>query len=319
MAQTSADSGELRALTLDNVSNITANGGLLFLDGIVTAVFPPGVVSQDTVFWNDWPTAYCLGAGPPDQATGGGAGFCPVEPTGEYIVNAGEAREFFPDGTNFSDYVRLIFHYCDNDTDGFVDTGTEGTNINNFTYDGADCRIGGVLTATGTVDVDTLAVYNWDDTAAQWVKYEGMVDKTSQTITVFADHFSRYDTFGFRFGAQAAAITPLQLANVHTYPNPRRTTDGVPVRFAADAVAGDGAILVDIKIYDIRGSHVATVQNLVDATYPQENNGVTIATWNAVNHGGRPLASGVYLYYLHATDTTNGTIVTVTGKLSIIH
>jgi hypothetical protein len=33
---------------------------------------------------------------------------------------------------------------------------------------------------------------------------------------------------------------------------------------------------------------------------------------------GTPLASGVYLYYLHATDLTNGTVVDITGKLSNI-
>ena len=53
--------------------------------------------------------------------------------------------------------------------------------------------------------------------------------------------------------------------------------------------------------------------------YGSENNAVTLADWNATNLGGTPLASGVYLYYLHATDLTNGTVVDVTGKLSVIH
>ena len=321
VSQTSSDSGNLRSLTLGNVSTVMQQGGLLFLDGVVTAVFPPGVISSDTVFWNDWPTQYCTGAAA-DEFTGGGAGICPVEPTGEYIVNAGEAREFFPDGTNFSGKVRLIFHYCDNDGDDKVDTGTEGTVSPGYTFDGVDCWVNGVQSATGTIDVDSLGVYNWDDTAGKWDKLEGTVDKVNHTITVYSTHFSRYDTFGFRVGAAPQAVTPLQLLNVHTYPNPWRTTDGVPVRFAADAAAGDGSILVDIKIYDIRGSMVTTVQNVVakaGAAYPTTNGAVTLAEWNAVNRAGSPLASGVYLYYLQATDLTNGTEVTHKGKLSVIH
>ena len=321
VSQTSSDSGNLRSLTLGNVSTVMQQGGLLFLDGVVTAVFPPGVISSDTVFWNDWPTQYCTGAAA-DEFSGGGAGICPVEPTGEYIVNAGEAREFFPDGTNFSGKVRLIFHYCDNDGDDKVDTGTEGTVSPGYTFDGVDCWVNGVQSATGTIDVDSLGVYNWDDTAGKWDKLEGTVDKVNHTITVYSTHFSRYDTFGFRVGAAPQAVTPLQLLNVHTYPNPWRTTDGVPVRFAADAAAGDGSILVDIKIYDIRGSMVTTVQNVVakaGAAYPTTNGAVTLAEWNAVNRAGSPLASGVYLYYLQATDLTNGTEVNDRGKLSIIH
>jgi hypothetical protein len=285
-------------------------------------VFPPGVISTDTVFWNDWPTQYCTGAAPAQNA-GGGAGNCPVEPTGEYIVNAGEAREFFPDGTNFEGQVRLIFHYCDNDGDGFVDTGTEGTQASGFTFNGTVCQIGGVDTSGGTIDADSLAVYNWDDTAAQWVKLEGGVDKIGKTITVYSTHFSRYDTFGFRVGGAPQVVTPLQLANVHTYPNPWDTTQDVPLKFAADAAAGDGSILVDIKIYDIRGGHVATIQNVVTGGgaggYASENNAVTLANWTPCNFTGTPLASGVYLYFLHATDLTNGTIVDITGKLSVIH
>ena len=326
IAQNHGDEGKLRLLTITNASTVTENGGLLFLDGIVTAVFPPGVISSDTVFWNDWPTQYCLGAGPASETSGGGAGNCPVEPTGEYIVKAGDAREFFPDGTSFNSYVRLIFNYCDNDGDGKIDTGTEGTQAAGFTYNGATCQISGVDTATGTIDVDSLAVYNWDDTQAKWVKLEGLVNKSNKTITVYSTHFSRYDTFGFRFGGQPASITPLQLANIHTYPNPWRTTDGTPLRFAADAAAGDGPIAVDIKVYDIRGAIVASINTVVAKTgagYTTDNaasgNPVILAEWDARNTAGRPLASGVYLYYIQATDTVNGTIVTTTGKLSVIH
>jgi hypothetical protein len=328
VSQTAADSGNLRELTLSNVSTVMANGGLLFLDGVVTAVFPPGVVASDTVFWNTWPTQYCTGAAA-NQFAGGGAGNCPVDPTSDYIVNAGEAREFFPDGTNFSSYVRLIFHYCDNDAPGtagygFVDAGTEG-NSSNFTWNSGTgkCEIGGVPTSGGTIDVNSLAVYNWDPTGAKWVKLEGTVDKTNKTITVFSTHFSRYDTFGFRVGGAPGVIVPLQMDNIHTYPNPWRTTDGVPLRFAADDVRSQSDVLINIKIYDIRGTLVANLTDLMpraryDGSNPLVNNGITITEWNAVNMAGRPLASGVYVYYLQANDTANGTSVTTTGKFSVI-
>jgi len=309
----------LRMLTIGDSSTINQYGGMLFQDGIVTAVFPPNALASDTVIFNTDPTAYCGGVGLPD---------CPPDPTTEYIVQAGDAREFFPDGTNFASYVRLIFHYCDNDNNGKIDAGTEnvvsatanGTKSFTFNPMTSACSIDGVATTGGTVDVDTLAVYNWDQTASAWVKLDGMVDKTSKTITVFSTHFSRYDTLGFRMGFAPQAIVPLQIENLHTYPNPyvesKNRADGI--HFAADKITTNETVSVGIRIYDLRGSLVNTLMTSITGTEAPENNAQPVYTWRPVtNASGRPLASGVYMYYLDAR-TPSGHIVTQKGTFSIV-
>jgi hypothetical protein len=314
----------LRMVTLGDTSDVSTEGGLLFQDGIVTAVFPPNALASNTVLFNTTPPDFCPVVGHD----------CPPDPTTNYIVQAGEARNFFPDGTNFKSYVRLIFHYCDNDNgglgDGKVDAGTEvgGKAMDLIHFNPIDNKCYHVAdnseTTGGTVDVDTLAVYNWDYSIGvngAWVKLDGIVDKTSKTITVFASHFSRYDTLGFRMGFAPAALTPLQIIDLHTYPNPyvesQNRADGI--RFAAaDVVAGAGeAVSVEIKIYDLRGSLVNTLAGSINESDPHENGAHTVYAWKPVaNAAGRPLASGVYMYYLTAR-TANYT-VTQKGSFSVV-
>ncbi|OQB35648.1 MAG: hypothetical protein BWY06_03078 [Candidatus Latescibacteria bacterium ADurb.Bin168] len=314
----------LRMLTLGDESEVNEGGGILFQDGIITAVFPPNVVASSTVFYNTDPTAYCGGVLLPD---------CPVDPTNDFIVQAGEAREYFPDGTNFESYARLIFRYCDNDVDGYVDAGTENVHVATaagtkaFTYNSLTntCRIDGVLTSGGTISADSLAVYYWDNVGSQWVRMDGAVDKVNKTITVFSKHFSRYDTLGFRTGLQAPVLVPLQITDIRTYPNPyvqsRNWADGI--KFAAGGLSGYGPINIEIKVIDIRGSLVTTLAGVVNGNAPTdfsnvlENNAYTLLHWtNPVNAAGRPLASGVYLYYMTARTTNYE--VTHKGKFSIV-
>jgi len=327
----------LRMLTLGDESEVNEGGGILFQDGIITAVFPPNVVASSTVFYNTDPTAYCGGVLLPD---------CPVDPdpTRNFIVQAGEAREYFPDGTNFESYARLIFRYCDSDDidldltykgDGFIDVGTENTyaatsaGTKSFTYDPLSntCSIDGTITSGGTISADALAVYHWDKNAIppQWVRMDGAVDKVNKTITVFSKHFSRYDTLGFRTGLQAPVLVPLQITDIRTYPNPyvqsRNWADGI--KFAAGGLSGYGPINIEIKVIDIRGSLVTTLAGVVNGNAPTdfsnvfENNAYTLLHWtNPVNAAGRPLASGVYLYYMTARTTNYE--VTHKGKFSIV-
>lgn len=326
VSQMSAGAGSyLRLLTIENESVVGQGGGILFQDGIVTAVFPPNVIASDTVFYNTNPTAYCGGGSGPGPN-------CPADPTNEYIVNAGEAREYFPDGTNFSSYIRLIFHYCDDDNDGKVDAGTEsinaatGNGTKSFTYDAitGNCYIDGAPTSGGTVDVDSLGVYNWVTASNSWVRMDGATDKTAKTITIYSTHFSRYDTLGFKMGFAPDAVLPLQLNDIHTYPNPyvasANRMDGI--RFAASGL-NQGNVTISIKVYDLRGSFVTTLAGVVPSDYDtspavNENGAFTLLRWNPVtNASGRPLASGVYVYYMVAR-TAHGYEITHTGKFSVV-
>jgi hypothetical protein len=321
VAELSPNAGAyLRIFSITDTSTVTNGGGLLFQDGIVTAVFPPNSLASDTVFYDSDPTAYCGGPALPN---------CAPDPTTEFIVKSGEAREYFPDGTNFESYIRLIFHYCDNDNNGKIDAGTESVvaatsnGTRPFTYSSitGKCQINGVDTSGGTVDIDTLGVYNWDRASSSWVRMDGTVDRAARIITVFASHFSRYDTLGFRMGFAPAALTPLQLLDTHTYPNPyvESVNRAGGITFAAsDVVAGDGEnVGIEIKVYDIRGSLVTTLAGSINKDDAHENNAHKLYTWIPVaNASGRALASGVYMYYLVAR--TANYQVTQKGKLSIV-
>ncbi len=310
-------SAYLRLLTLSDTATITDEGGLLFQDGIVTAVFPPNVIASDTLFYNQDPTAYCGGA-PPTAA-------CPVDPTTEFIVQTGEARDYFPDGTNFENYVRLIFRYCDNDNDGYVDANTESieaaTASGAFTYVAGECRINGIPSSGGTIDEDSLAVYNWNTAESKWDRMDGVIDRDDNIITVYTTHFSRYDTLGFRTGFAPSTLTPLQLIDVHTYPNPyvKQKHIGNGIRFSATDITGDSDVYIEIRIYDIRGSLINTLVSTIPSDFMtvNENGAYTLYYWpKPVNYSGRELASGVYLYYLIARDANYE--VTQKGKFSII-
>ncbi|MFA6449529.1 MAG: hypothetical protein WCX65_08680 [bacterium] len=322
MQPSPASGAYLQLLHMKDVTTVTAGGGLLFKDGLVTAVFPPNTLASDTVFFNTDPTAYC-GGGP------GPGPDCPHDPTNEFIVQSGEAREYFPDGTNFDSYIRLIFHYCDNDSDGKVDADTEsvfkataaGTVPFTFNSSNGQCAISGAPTSGGTIDVDTIAVYNWNLTGNKWDRMDGLVNKTDRTITVFTTHFSRYDTFGFRMGFAPASITPLQITNIHTYPNPYVETRDLSsgITFAGDEIYADAnaVVTIDIKVYDMRGSLVTTLTGATNQNDAHVNNSHTLYHWaRPANASGRPLASGIYLYYL--TARSNGDTVTHKGKLSVV-
>ncbi|HOO57111.1 MAG TPA: hypothetical protein PLN69_09830, partial [bacterium] len=142
-----------------------------------------------------------------------------------------------------------------------------------------------------------------------------------KTITVFSSHFSRYDTLGFRMGTAPPSLTPLQLVNLHTYPNPYKKPyhSGDGIRFAVSDISGDSDVQVEIRVYDIRGSLVITLFGTVPSDFSSvlENGAYTLYNWtNPINASGRPLASGVYMYYLIARDLNYE--VTEKGKFTIV-
>jgi hypothetical protein len=145
------------------------------------------------------------------------------------------------------------------------------------------------------------------------------VDKAAKTITVFSNHFSRYDTLGFKMGFGPEQLTPLALTDVHTYPNPYVSARDSQITFAAAGLLGSENISIEIKVYDIRGSLVTTIAGGVAAPYVQNvyGNGYALYDWiRPSNAAGRPLASGVYLYYL--TARTAHYEATAKGKFSVV-
>jgi len=297
--KTGSRDGKLSFLELSTVSNISSNGGLLFYQGAVTAVIPPGAIDSDTRLTVESSAP----SGAPDS-------------TDDVLVSVGEAREFYPDGVKFTKDIRLIFQYCDSDNDGFLDNNQD-----------ASCTGGG----NSTIDEDNLYVYYWCGggtslgcTADTWEKLNGAVDRDNNTITVAINHFSKYDMVALSRGRFAPQnYVPLRLNGLHTFPNPWRTGEGDVTFFADDTSTYNtgGTIHVNVEIYDIRGKIVKMLTSIHSGIIPQsiENGaagGLEIARWNVRNNSGSPLASGVYLYVLKINDGVFSK--TYTGKLAVV-
>jgi hypothetical protein len=293
--KTGTTDGKLSFLELGTVSTVTQNGGLMFYQGAVTAVIPPGALDSNELQ---------LEVTAPAPATSDG---------NDLLVSTGEAREFFPNGITFTKDIRLIFHYCDADNgglgDGFLDTVQDAT-----------CTGNG-----GTIDENKLRVYYWCEATGtgcapvdSWILLNGSIDPVNNYITVAINHFSEYDVFALMRGLQAPpAWVPLELKDLHTYPNPWRAdlSSGATFNSSADSTC-TGNITVDIEIYDIRGKIVRRLPPSTGDCGVNKLAPAVLATWDGRNNSGSRVASGVYLYILKARDAVQNK--TYKGKLSVV-
>ena len=298
--------GVLKFLELDNMSTITANGGLLFYQGAVTAVIPPGAVVQNEVKLQV--------TSPSGVPVGGSDGK-------DLLVSVGSgatARDFFPDGIVFDSDIRMIFQYCDSNNNGILDA--------DQSYPCGDDTSDGVP----SIDENKLFVYFYCEpgstvgcTAGQWNQLDGTIDPVNNRVTISINHFSEYDVLALMRGRLApAAFVPLNLNGLVTFPNPWRRAAGAanPVYFFADDTStANPNIQVSIQIYDIRGQLVRTISDSytnLQADTTSVRGGFRIATWDVRNNSGREVASGVYPYVLKIFDGVFAK--TYKGKLAVV-
>lgn len=291
--------GALRYMFLSNENGVTTSGGLMFLKGAVVAVIPANALHAETKLDVSTPSV----PGSPDGK--------------DLLVTTGDAREFFPDGVKFDRDILMIFHYDDADNNGIIDAGSPGAGL----------------------DENKIYVYYWCDSGStvgcaptnSWIRLDGSIDPSRNTITVATNHFSLYDPKVLVRGLAAPAVLrEMYLSNPHTYPNPRHTGDG-PIYFNIDADSSfntqaegtAGTLNVSIEIFDIRGKRVRTISNTVTglatlaaAANSSPRGGIDLAMWDATNSAGRPLASGVYLYQMTVSDGIYSR--SVTSKLAIV-
>lgn len=314
VSQSATRTGDLIIGTLDSESNVTNAGGLIFMNGEVAAVIPPGALNSETVLSATTPSMPAAGS------CGGFSADCK-----DLLVSTGDARTMFPDGVIFSKDIQLMFHFCDTDGDGNLDV-----------RQNAGCT--GGTGGNTTTNKNSIYVYYWCDsngdaaarhcTVNQWMQLNGSIDPVRNMITVSTNHFSLYDA---KFAAREVLIggyAPMYLSNPHTYPNPWRSGDGTMFfGIAADSTftttdinPAGGRLTVDVEIYDLRGTLVRrlsnTLTNLSNNDRSRDNGGLNLVGWDAKNGAGRPVASGVYMYHMVVADgwSTRG----VTGKLAVV-
>jgi hypothetical protein len=144
---------KLNVLTIDGEATINEQGGLLFHNGQLTAVVDSGAVLSGSV-----KIQVSSPAGAPEN------------PTPDSIALTGNAREFFPNGQQFSDSITVIIYYDDD-----------------------DLTAAGI--ANGSADEYRLKVYWWN--GAAWIDYNAVVDPADLPyargkLTFQTNHFSTY-------------------------------------------------------------------------------------------------------------------------------
>jgi hypothetical protein len=165
------------------------------------------------------------------------------------------------------------------------------------------------------------------DTAGREAGREAFADtsQTAQTdvngVALFEDSASdpgeyeyQADIGGLSYGPAfrvAFAAVALALGDVHVYPNPWRP--GNPLCFAGDLSTN---VTFTISVYDIRGSRARDIAGAAPIGLTPDGQR-KLWCGEGVNNGGRPLASGVYMYYLEAWDAM-GAAVTAKGQFSVV-
>ncbi|MCF7903216.1 MAG: T9SS type A sorting domain-containing protein, partial [Candidatus Marinimicrobia bacterium] len=151
-------------------------------------------------------------------------------------------------------------------------------------------------TATLTLSLTTeqlnspspLGVYLMID--GNWEYIGGQVSRSSQTITVNTNYLGRYVVAAGEHGqVYQASIVPETYVLEQNYPNPFNPSTTISFGLPEDGV-------VSLKVYDIQGREVVTLaQNHFTA-------GTYQVTWNALDAGHSPVASGVYFYVLDSEN-----------------
>jgi 5-hydroxyisourate hydrolase-like protein (transthyretin family) len=150
------------------------------------------------------------------------------------------------------------------------------------------------------VDEDALQLFRLKD--EEWIKVPFTLDKEQNTIKATLSTLSIFRIL--------LRVVPEHLGDVVVYPNPFKPYEGhteitfghptdIEKRLTAQAT---------IKIYSIAGELVATLKEPED---DGEADGVL--KWDATNDAGKPLAPGVYIYYI-----TNPAGEKCIGKIAII-
>ncbi len=123
------------------------------------------------------------------------------------------------------------------------------------------------------------------------------MNKITKTVSVQVPHFSIYGLMGVPTPASS-------LQSVIVYPNPYKQGDAKYGR-ASGIVFDNLTSNVKIQIFNIAGNQVfETTKNDNNQRYE----------WDLSNKSGKPVASGVYLYYIRDNNTGE----TSKGKLAVI-
>ena len=177
--------------------------------------------------------------------------------------------------SNFNAPVEVELPYSDDDNDGIVDDSVAG-DVNR------------------PVKVATLAIYYLNETENKWEEVpNSRVNEDRKVVIARVEHFSYYAIMG---------KSSLDVSDAKAYPVPWHPGD-VPAGETKEGIKFEvSASDCTIRIYTVSGEKVTEIKK--SGTDP---------VWNVETEGGEPVASGVYIYVIEASNGSKKT-----GKLIVI-
>lgn len=126
-----------------------------------------------------------------------------------------------------------------------------------------------------------LCVYIWD---CEWP-----ADNTAEGWTTFMHDRFNTGMYGFKVPTPSINMPPVEFALLQNYPNPFNPTTTISFDLHC-------AVHVKLCVFNVKGELVATIANRPMTEGRKE------ISWNAKDHSGREIASGLYFYNLVAGD-----------------
>jgi hypothetical protein len=135
----------------------------------------------------------------------------------------------------------------------------------------------------------------WRREGADWIALPTAVDLSAGTATAQVEDLG---SFQLRIGGEPPGSVPTRLALEPAYPNPFNPSTRIAFTLPASGP-------VKMTVLNIRGQRVRV---LADGLYPA---GRHLLTWDGRDEGGRPVASGIYLYVLETPAGTRSRKMTL--------
>jgi hypothetical protein len=162
-----------------------------------------------------------------------------------------------------------------------------------------------------TVKFDTATkVATLDPTADLLVDSLYSVALTTSIRGADGSALLKFYTWSFATGGGSAAVT--SIGEVISYPNPfpHESLPSGGMRFSY-VLAGAGK--VKIRIYSVAADFIKEIPE----TIAPARQGYNEVSWNGVNDGGNPVASGTYVYIIYYTDADNAEHRAI-GKFTVV-
>ncbi len=142
-------------------------------------------------------------------------------------------------------------------------------------------------------EINNLKLCYYNEASNKWEIQETplTIDLANMIASAEVTHLSKFAIFKVKNIINQVSTGKF---NTYIYPNPVKNVDKFAIRVD---LPGSGKVKSEIKIYNLAGELVRTIEQELDAGYINDITDIEIA-----NDKGEKLASGIYFYYLKVGD-----------------